>query len=129
MADNIVTLTGSNGMLVSDAGSVPVSSGDTLTIRTDDGSPFALFFSPDAAKVLSPAPETPFEVPKGSHAAFTFTSSKPGAYTVFYGAPESAQPGSYPPELAQVLYISMIAGTIVGGFGGPGGNETMTTGR
>jgi hypothetical protein len=128
MANHIVTLTKADGILLADTGSVPVVTGDTLTIGTDDGSAFVLFFSPDATAAVLPNPETAFEVPQGTKAVFTLNSSGPGAYTVFYGPQGSAQPASFPPEISTLLYL--ISTAIVGSsFGGPGGNDNMTTGR
>ena len=128
MANQVVTLTSAQGMLLSDVESVVVVEGDTLTIGTQDGSPFSLFFSPDAIAVLSPAPETPFVVPQSTKASFTFTSSKAAAYTAYYGPINSSAPSVYPPEISEQLYFTPIA-TITVGFSGPGGNDSMTTGR
>jgi hypothetical protein len=128
MANHIVTLTKADGMFVADTMSVPVVNGDTLTIGTDDGSAFALFFSPAAEAIVSPKPESSFVAPKGTKAIFTFTSSKAGAYTVFYGPIGSDQPGSFSTDSSTNLYLNPVSVAGVG-FGGPGGNENMTTGH
>ncbi len=128
MANTVVTLISAQGMLVADTGSVPVVSGNTLTIGADDGSAFVLFFSPDATNALSPKPEPAFAVPKGTKAVFTMTTSKPGSYTAFYGPVGSSAPGTFPPEISDQLYLNTL-GAVSVGFGGPGGNETMASGH
>lgn len=128
MANHIVTLTSSQGVLLSDTDFVPVVHGDTLTIGTQDGSPFSLYFSPEATAVLTPKPESPFVVPHGTKANFTFESSQDGAYTVYYGALDATAPSMFPTEVSNRLYLATLSSGS-GSFTGPGGNESMTTGR
>lgn len=83
MANTAITLTNEQGALVPSQPSVAVNSGDTVSFTTSDGSTAYLFFSPGAAAVLSPAPSSPVEA-SATAAEFTFTSSSPGTYSVYF---------------------------------------------
>src|SRR5579863_6816472 len=72
------------GVYIPAVAAVSVVSGDTISFSTSDGSPIQLFFSPDAMSVLLPAPANPFSIPAGQKASFSFTSSAPGSYSVFF---------------------------------------------
>lgn len=116
MAHTDVTLTSDSGVLVPSLPSVPVTSGDTIAFSTSNGAAF-LFFSPDAAAALTPAPTGPVEVGSSKPTAFMFTSSKPGAYSVFFEASASSAPSSFPVRQSNTLLLEIDAnGT---SFGGP----------
>jgi hypothetical protein len=116
MAHTDVTLTNDSGVLVPSLPSVPVTSGDSIAFSTNNGAAF-LFFSPDAAAALSPAPTGPVEVDSSKPASFTFTSSEPGAYSVFFEANASSAPSSFPVRQSNLLLLEIDdSGT---NFGGP----------
>lgn len=83
MANTAITLTNEQGALVPSQPSVVVNSGDTVSFTTSDGSSAYLFFSPEAAAVLSPTPSSPIEA-SSTAAEFSFTSSSAGSYSVFF---------------------------------------------
>jgi plastocyanin len=95
MATTAISLKKNQGVLVPSQPSVPVTSGDTITFATSDGTPAYLFFSPGATAVLSPAPASPVEV-SATAASFTFTSSAPGAYSVFFETSADAAVPDFP---------------------------------
>ncbi len=95
MATTAISLTNNQGVLTPSQPSVAVTSGDTITFSTIDGSSAYLFFSPGAAAVLSPAPSTPTKV-SSTAVSFTFTSSAPGAYSVFFETSADATPPDFP---------------------------------
>ena len=116
MAHTDVTLTSDSGVLVPSLPSVPVTSGDTIAFSTSNGAAF-LFFSPDAAAALSPAPTGPVEVDSSKPASFTFTSSEPGAYSVFFEASAASAPTNFPVRQSNLLLFEIDgSGT---NFGGP----------
>jgi hypothetical protein len=116
MAHTDVTLTNDSGVLVPSLPSVPVTSGDSIAFSTNNGAAF-LFFSPDAAAALSPAPTGPVEVGSSKPTAFTFTSSEPGAYSVFFEASAAAAPPSFPVRQSNQLLFEIAASGA--SFGGP----------
>jgi hypothetical protein len=126
MANTDITLINSGGVLVPSAGSVPVVSGDTVSFSTSDGGPAFAFFSPDTVSMLSPRPASPFPIPAGSKAAFTFSSSAPGAYSAYFGVTADSAPGNFPADRSQVLRFEMDM-SIAPPFPGPG--DGMTTGH
>jgi plastocyanin len=116
MAHTDVTLTNDSGVLVPSLPSVPVTSGDTIAFSTSNGAAF-LFFSPDATAALSPAPTGPIEVGASKPTTFTFTSSEPGAYSVFFEASVASAPSSFPVRQSNQLTLEIDdSGT---NFGGP----------
>jgi hypothetical protein len=116
MAHTDVTLTNDSGVLVPSLPSVPVTSGDSIAFSTSNGAAF-LFFSTDAAAALSPAPTGPVEVGSSKPTAFTFTSSEPGAYSVFFEASASSAPPNFPVRQSNQLTLEIDdSGT---NFGGP----------
>jgi hypothetical protein len=127
MANTDITLTNDGGIIVPSTPSVPVASGDTVSFATSDGAPVVLFFSPDATTILTPTPSSPFQIAAHGKAAFTFSSSKPGAYSVFFGASSSSAPSGFPQQISQGLFLEIGSG---GGtpppFGGP--NDTTKGG-
>jgi hypothetical protein len=126
MAHTDITLIDSGGILVPSVGSVPVVSGDTVSFSTSDGSPAFAFFSPEAVSVLSPRPASPFPIPPGANAAFTFSSSAPGAYSAYFGVTEGSVPGTFPTERSQALQLE-VEMSIAPPFPGPG--DSMGTGH
>lgn len=119
MANSNVLLIDNNGVYVPSQPSVAVNAGDTISFATSDGSAVLLFFSSDAASVLSPAPGSAFQLAAGATASFTFTSSAPGAYSVYFGASSDSAPASFPTQVSQQLLLEV--GDSGGGpsFGGP----------
>jgi hypothetical protein len=115
MANTSVTLINDGGTYVPSAPDVPVVAGDTVSFATSDGSAALLYFSPDAASVLSPKPVNPFQLAAAGKAAFAFTSSAPGAYSVFFGA----APQSYPGHASRVLVLEVGGTAKPPSFGGP----------
>ena len=115
MANTNITLIDDGGIYVPSASSVPVVAGDTVSFATNDGSAVLLYFSPDAASVLSPAPSSPYQLAAGGTAAFTFKSSASGAYSVFFGS----APASYPGAVSQVLSLQIGGVVTPPPFGGP----------
>ena len=126
MAHTDINLIDSDGTLVPSADSVPVVSGDTVSFSTSDGRPAFAFFSPDAISVLSPRPASPFPIAAGQKADFTFSSSKPGAYSAYFGVTGGSAPGKFPTDRSQVLRLEMDT-SIALPFPGPG--DHMGTGH
>jgi hypothetical protein len=121
MANTDITLTSDGGIIVPSTPSVHVASGDTLSFATSDGSPVVLFFSPDATSILTPAPASAFPIAAHGKAAFTFSSSKPGAYSVFFGVSSSSAPSSFPQRISQDLLLEISTSSDTPPpFGGPG---------
>jgi hypothetical protein len=106
MANTDITLVNDGGVLVPSAASVPAVSGDSVSFSTNDGSPVVLFFSPDATSILSPKPSNPFSIAAGK-AVFTFSSSAPGAYSVYFGLNPESGPGSFPNEISHSLVLEI----------------------
>jgi hypothetical protein len=105
MASTEITLINKGGTFSPSTASVAVVKGDTVTFSTSDGSAAFLFFSPAAAAVLSPAPGKSFSLAAGKKAAFTFTSSSPGAYSAAFGANANSAPGSFSGGNSSVLVL------------------------
>jgi plastocyanin len=103
MANTAITLVDKGGVYVPSVSSVPVVQGDTVTFSTSDGTHVVLFFSPDASLVLSPKPGKAFSLGAGKTATFTFTASKPGAHSAFFGSHPSAAPATFPSVVSEVL--------------------------
>lgn len=116
MAHTEITLTNDNGTLVPGQPSVPVADGDTVAFSINDGNAF-LFFSPDAAAILSPAPVNPVEISASGQTVFTFTSSEPGAYSVFFEEDDDSVPAGYPVRESSVLLLEIDSDGSP--FGGP----------
>lgn len=116
MAHTEVTLTNDDGTLVPGQPSVPVADGDTVAFSINDGSAF-LFFSPDAAAILSPAPVNPVKISSSGQTVFTFTSSEPGAYSVFFEEDDDSVPAGYPVRESNLLLLEIDSEG--GDFGGP----------
>jgi len=108
MANTDVKLVHTDGSYVPSAASVPVVNGDTVSFSTDDGSSALAYFSPDALSVLSPAPANPTSVGAGQ-AVFSFSSSSPGAYSIFFAADAGSAPSSYPVGASQTLLLEVAA--------------------
>jgi len=95
MANTAITLTPEEGILVPSQASVPFVSGSSVSFATSDGSPAFLFFSPAASAALIPTPTQPYAT-DGSAAEFTFNSSEPGQYSVYFETTASATPPPFP---------------------------------
>jgi hypothetical protein len=126
MANTKVTLINSNGVLVPSTDSVPVAQGDTVSFSTSDGSSAFVFFSPDALSVLTPAPTNPYGIGAGKTAEFSFSSSRPGAYSAFFTAKAASGPAHFPGGISQTLKLE-VDGSGGAGFVGPG--DTVGTGH
>jgi plastocyanin len=105
MANTSITLVDRGGVYVPNVSSVPVVKGDTVTFSTSDGTRVVLFFSPDAASILSPNPGKAFSLAAGKTATFTFTGAQPGAHSAFFGPHASAAPASFPTAVTEFLTL------------------------
>jgi hypothetical protein len=56
---------------------------------------------------LSPKPASPFPIAAEGKATFTFSSSKPGAYSVFFGGNSSSAPSSFPAGISEELLLEV----------------------
>ncbi|MGD0366738.1 MAG: hypothetical protein ABSA94_04735 [Acidobacteriaceae bacterium] len=121
MANTVITISMENGVLVPSQPSVPAVQGNTVTFSAP-GDSATLFFSPGAVSILSPAPSGPVSIASGGKTAFTFTSSKPGAYSVFFEPNASSPPANFPVRPSNLLLLEIDTSHV--GFGGPGGNPT-----
>jgi len=119
MANTDITISTQDGVLVPSQPSVPAVEGNTVTFSAPSISA-TLFFSPGAASILSPAPTAPVAIAAGGKTAFTFTSSKPGAYSVFFEPNASSPPANFPVRPSDLLLLEIDTSHV--GFGGPGGN-------
>lgn len=119
MANSNVLLIANNGVYVPNLPSVAVVAGDTVSFATSDGSAVLLFFSSDAASVLSPAPGNSFQLAAGATASFTFTSSASGAYSVYFGASGDSAPSSFPTQVSQNLMLEISDSGGGSSFSGP----------
>jgi hypothetical protein len=119
MANTDIKLTHDGGIFIPSTSSVLVASGDTVSFATSDGSPVVLFFSPAAASILSPTPSSAFPIAAHGKAVFTFSSSNPGAYSVFFGVNPNSPPSGFPQRISQALLLEISGGSTPPGFGGP----------
>jgi hypothetical protein len=117
MAHSEILLKQADGIFVPSRSQGSVVTGDTVTFSTADGSQVALFFSPGAVAVLSPAPSVPMVLAAGEKADFTFTSSSTGAYSVFFEKDASQAPAHFPVKPSNQLLLEID--TSHSGFGGP----------
>lgn len=117
MAHTDIILKEADGIFMPSQSEVPVVKGDTIAISTGNGNQVALFFSPGAIPVLSPAPSAPMVVPAGSKVEFTFTSSDAGAYSVFFEKDASTPPAHFPLRSSNALLLEIDPSH--SGFGGP----------
>ncbi len=124
MANTDITLINDGGIYVPSAASVPVVSGDTVSFSTKDENPAWLFFSPDAASILSPKRANPVPVPASGKMSFTFSSSQPGAYSVICMSNARSAPRSFPGGSSNVLRLEVDASAEPTPF-----SPTMTTGH
>lgn len=103
--DVVLVFNSEGGVYVPAVAAVPVVSGDTVSFSTSDGSPVQLFFSPGAMSVLSPMSANPFTIPAGQKASFSFTSSAPGAYSVFFEPQGNSPHSNFPTGVSQQLQL------------------------
>lgn len=122
-----VTLINNGGTYVPNADAVRVIAGDTVAFSTSDGSTAYGFLSPDAISVLSPKPENPLPIGGGHKAEFTFSSSKPGAYSIFFGADPKSAPANFSVQLSGALRLEFAMPAEPPPFSG--GNDTMVSGH
>jgi hypothetical protein len=121
MANTDITLFHTDGAYVPSTPSVPVVNGDTVSFSTSDGSSAVAFFSPDALSVLSPQPANPLTI--AGTTAFSFASSGPGAYSIFFGADANSAPANFPADSSQMLRLEIAASDA------PPFDNPMTTGH
>jgi hypothetical protein len=126
MANTQVTLINSNGVFVPSTDSVPVVQGDRVSFSTSDGSAAFAFFSPDALSVLTPAPTNPCAIAAGKTAEFSFSSSRPGAYSAFFSANAASGPKHFPGGNVPALRLEVDG---PGGVGFVGPADTVGTGH
>ena len=107
MANTEITIAKRDGVLAPSEPAVRVVDGDTVSFTAADGVSAALFFSPDAAGALFPAPAGPVEIAAGADRSFSFTTSKPGAYSVFVEPDSSSAPAAFPVQASDVLKIEI----------------------
>ncbi len=125
MANTDITVFSQDGVFIPSVPSVPVVSGDTVSFTTSDGVPVVLFFSPQAASILSPAPPSAYTIPAGGKAVFTFSSSNAGAYSVYFGTDASSGPAEFPTAVLKVLLLELEAlAEPAPPFSGPHDNTT-----
>jgi plastocyanin len=117
MAQTDITLKNADGVFVPSQPQVSVVKGDTITFSTSDGRQVVLFFSSGAASVLSPTPAVATIVDAGKKAEFTFTSSEPGAYSVFFELNAASAPAHFPVRKSNHLLLEIDSSG--GGFSGP----------
>src|ERR1700691_4386960 len=117
MAHTDIILKVVDGVFVPSQPQDPVVKGDTISISTSDGRQVALFFSPGAVAVLSPALSVPTVLAPGKKADFSFTSSDSGAYSVFFEKDASTPPVHFPVRPSNRLLLEID--TSHSGFGGP----------
>jgi plastocyanin len=127
MANTEITLANDGGAIVPTPSSVHVVHGDTVTFSAENGAPVVLFFSPGAASILSPAQHGPVSIAAHGKAVFTFSSSSPGAYSVFFGVDPKSPPSSFPQKISGELLLEISSlGAAPPPFSGP--NDTTSGG-
>ena len=126
MTNTAVFLLDEDGVFVPSVGSIPVVSGDTISIATSNGVAAFAWFSPAAAAILSPTPANPFPIPARDKAVFTFKSSQPGAYSAYFGHDKDDAPSSFPTGTSGALLLEVNTSDEPT-FGGPG--DTVGTGH
>ena len=117
MAHTNIILKEVDGIFVPSQSQVSVVKGDSIAFSTSDGREVALFFSPGAVPVLSPAPSVPMVLAPAKKAEFTFTSSDAGAYSVFFEKDASTPPAHFPLRPSNVLLLEIDPSG--SGFSGP----------
>jgi len=123
MVNTDVTLVNNGGTYVPSTQSVNVVSGNTISFETSDGSAVLLFFSPGAASVLTPKPVGAFPIAAGGRAVFSFSSSAPGAYSMYCGSTPDSAPANFPSAVSNALFLEVFSSVVVS-F-----NEKMGTGH
>lgn len=66
--------------------------GGQVRFTAAQGADSALYFSSQAAAILSPQPASPVSLASGQSVSYTFQSSAAGIYRVISQAPEDPQP-------------------------------------
>jgi hypothetical protein len=107
MAHTEVFISNDAGTLVPSQPSVAVSNGDTLAFSLSNAGPVFAFFSPDAIAALSPAPTGPVSLGSQGPTVFTFTTSGPGAYSVYFEATASAVVPDFPGGNSNLLQLEI----------------------
>jgi hypothetical protein len=105
MANTDVKLEPSEGTFVPSLQTVNVAGGDTITLHNNGGGPAFLFFSPDALRLLSLKPGGPPSIAGGGKAVFTFSSSAPGAYSVYFAASSDMAPPGFPTDVGPTFWL------------------------
>jgi hypothetical protein len=107
MANTDITLTTQDGAVSTDIESLAVVNGDTFSVSAK-GDAVSLFFSPDLANALSPAPSNPSTLSDGQSTAFTFTSSNPGGYFITCAAGGLEVDLTFPSEISTTLHVQTL---------------------
>lgn len=115
MANTDVKLVPSEGTFVPSIQNVNVVAGDTVTLHNGGGGPAFLFFSPDALRLLSLKPGEPPTIPGGGQAVYTFASSAPGVYMVYFGGGSEMAPQGFPGQ-ADTKFLLLPASGLLPGF-------------
>jgi plastocyanin len=123
MANTDITLVNDGGTYVPSTQSVNVVSGNTISFATNDGSAVLLFFSPGATSVLTPKPAGAFPIAAGGRAVFSFSSSAPGAYSMYCGSTPNSAPANFPSAVSNALFLEVSSSVV------PSFNEKMGTGH
>lgn len=124
MTNTQISLQLTDGVIVPSQGSIPVNEGATVTFVNPSSSTITLFFSPAVISALTPAPSTPTTLESGAKTEYAFTTSNPGAYSVFFGLSGSSAPAVFPTDPSTVLSLQVAgSGVSFGGF-----NNKTTTG-
>ena len=93
-----IVFTHDGGTPVPSVSSVPVVQGDSFELSVADGGKAVIYFSPELAAIVSPAPGTSLTLGQGSKAQFTFLSSERGAYSLVAAREGDAAPTRFRTE-------------------------------
>lgn len=124
MAHTDIKISSEGDIFVPSQSSVPVNKGDTIAFSTAETGGVMLFFSPDAAAILSPAPTQPVSLAQGATTSFSFTSSEPGAYSIYFGRDASSTPASFRATSSQMLMLEVALDQVGFSAVGTGGPKT-----
>ncbi len=116
MANTQISLQLSDGVIIPSQGSVPVTEGDAVTFINPNTSAVLLFLSPGATSAISPTPSAPTTIQPDAKSEFTFTTSNPGAYSVFFGIAGSTAPAVFPTDQSTSLSLQVANSGV--SFGG-----------
>ncbi len=116
-----IVFTHDGGTPVPSVSSVPVVQGDSFELSVADGGKAVIYFSPELAAIVSPAPGTSLTLGQGSKAQFTFLSSERGAYSLVAVREGDAAPTRFRTEPSSHVAIETTFHTLDFGFPISGG--------